>query len=350
MEKESKNCLVLMTALVPTTGHLDLIKFAQKIPETHVHVIINGRTFEPTSLSLRAKALRESLTMDNVTIYEVMDDGAPQSPKGERDLEFWAWWRASIAKEITPVKKWDYVAASEGYGQRLAEELGALFIPYDVARIHNGARGVDARQYPQENWEKLLPAFRKHYAQRAVMFGQESVGKTTVSKILAEILGGDFLEEWARPYLEMGEIGTEVTDEKMRAIATGQGALERAFRDSSPTPFQVLDTDLYSTIGYWRIYGKKEPQYLKDWARELSMGKIYFVLPDDIPFEKDKIRYGGDKRESEKQLWIDLLKEFDLPYVIVPSGSAKEKAEFIAKILLENFANSWHSIREFKRD
>ena len=39
--------VVLMTALVPTTGHVDLINFAASVTD-YVTVVVSSRSFEPT--------------------------------------------------------------------------------------------------------------------------------------------------------------------------------------------------------------------------------------------------------------------------------------------------------------
>lgn len=348
--ESKKNCLILMTALVPTTGHRDLVRFAQGLPDTHVHVMLNARSFEPGSMGMRVKALDASLSMENVTIHGVMDDDALQEPRGPRDDAFWAWWRKSIAHHLG-IDSWDYVVACASYGQRMAQELGAIFLPYDLARVHNDAQGTTVRRDPLGNWGKILPGYRGEHVQRGVMFGQESVGKTTVGSLVAKNLHGHFMEEWARPYLEMPEVGGEVTVEKMHAIDLGQGAFERAFRTSAPAPFEILDTDLYSTIGYWRIFGHEVPTEALQWAEELSRGKIYFLMPDvDVPFVPDPIRYGGDHRESTREFWRDILDEFSLPYIEVSPGSVEEKAEFISEVLRRSFEEAWAPISSFVRE
>ncbi|MCL1837792.1 MAG: hypothetical protein FWG47_00530 [Propionibacteriaceae bacterium] len=53
------NVIVLMTALLPTTGHADLIKFAANLPGTEVWVLINTRSFEPIGHDERLNAFRE---------------------------------------------------------------------------------------------------------------------------------------------------------------------------------------------------------------------------------------------------------------------------------------------------
>jgi hypothetical protein len=37
----------------------------------------------------------------------------------------------------------------------------------------------------------------------------------------------------------------------------------------------------------------------------------------DIPFEMDKLRYGGHERESNDEYWLSLCEEFGLNYVYI---------------------------------
>lgn len=344
-----KNAIILMTALVPTTGHSDLIEFAQHLPNTKVHVLVNSRSFEPLDGGLRVEALQNAVfnkDLNNVVICESLNDTAPQNP--EDMLEgFWEWWKNEINTNFPEVKQWDYVVASEHYGKNIADILGAEFIPYDIERVHNNTKGTFVRQNIWENWINILPVVRREFQYRAVLFGQESVGKTTLSKSVSESLGVPWLVEYARPYLH--EVGEDLSMQKMSNIHAGQKSLQEMFFTKASAPAIILDTDLFSTVGYYRIMGEKVPEELINDALRLN-ADMYFVLPDDIPLVKDPQRYGGDKRESDTQFWIDLLEEFDQPYTIVPSGSVEEKTAWIADCIRNGAEAKTKSVREFVRE
>lgn len=342
-----KHALILMTALLPTTGHADLIDFARKLEDTYVHVLISGRTFEPIPSLQRWIDLNEHYHhVFDVEIVHNVNNSAPQNPEDMPD-GFWDWWRNEINANFPRVPQWDWVVASEPYGQNVADSLGATFLPYDIDRTLNSAKGDAVRKDMWGNWCNILPETRKRFQLKATFFGQESVGKTTVSKRVAELLGVRWLMEWARPYLE--EVGEEVTAEKMNAIRHGQRALQQSFFNRAETPAIVLDTDLYSTLGYYPIMGLEAPP---ECAAEAHKGAsdIYYVLPDDIPFTPDPLRYGGDVRESTIGYWTDLLDEHRQSWVMVPSGTVEDKAHWIAEDIRTRFEDKTRPIADFTRD
>lgn len=353
------NVIILMTALIPTTGHADLIRFASSIPNARVHVLVNGRTFEPVSTEVRVKALMEHFKNDeNVLIRGSVRDDAPQNPEDMPD-GFWQWWADEIngnfqhylgMGESEPMD-WDYVVASEPYGQQVADAIGANFLPYDIARHLNPVKGTTVRTDMINHWNEMIPEMRNHYHFNAVVFGQESVGKTTVSQHVAQKMGNKatWLMEYARPYLETPTIGEELSLQKMEAIHRGQAALQSVTRQNVSTPFAVYDTDLFSTVGYYRIMGVEAPKECIDSAVELS-ANVYYVLPDDIPLVADPLRYGDGVRESDTRFWIDILAEFNQECVLVPSGSVDDKADFIIADMRARFADRVYDVSSFERD
>lgn len=339
-----KHAIILMTALLPTTGHADIIEFSKNIPNTTTHILINGRTFEPLSGELRKLAILEFFN-NEIDVRLSMKDNAPQNPD-EMKVGFWEWWKEEINENFPEVERWDYVVASETYGEKVAECLNAQFLPYDIERTNNTVKSTDVRNDLWNQWDNILPVVRENLMLKTVMFGQESVGKTTLSKAVAEDLNSRWLVEWARPYLET--MGEELSLQKMSNIHQGQAALQKTFFKKASSPILILDTDLFSTIGYYRIMGEEVPSSLIEDANRLS-SDFYYILPDDIPLIKDPLRYGGDKRESNKNFWINILEEFNQEYVIVPSCSVQQKEEWISDHIKQRFSDRIKNIVDFQR-
>jgi HTH-type transcriptional repressor of NAD biosynthesis genes len=344
-----RNTIVLMTALLPTTGHADLIEFAAALPGSKTHVLISGRTFEPIPSVDRWQDLHNHFKgYPNVVIRHSVDDNAPQNPS-DMPKGFWDWWKSEINSSFPEAhEKWDYVVASESYGQQVADSLHARFMPYDISRELNSVKGTPTRRDPWANWDNILLETRRRFMIKATMFGQESVGKTTLSKLVSEKLGVNWIHEYARPYLE--EVGENVDLVAMGNIHAGQAALQSITFNKAYHPALILDTDLFSTVGYYRIMENVDtPEAcIRDAMRLTS--DVYYVLPDDIPFVPDILRYGGDHRESDTSFWIDLLDEFHREYVRVPSGSVEEKANWISEDVKRRFFANFEKISAFKRE
>lgn len=346
--------LIFMSAIVPTVGHRALVEFASRFMEVaggDLHVVITERPGEPFDGSFRACAL-QPITGETVRFHvHEADANTRENPSGPNDSAFWKYWKTLAQKYVRgPV---DFVFASEHYGARIAAELGASFVPFDIDREHTQARGTDVRKRIFERQEDLALTIRDKLASDVIFFGPESCGKTTLSRHFARELRGQLAIEWARPYLET--VGPEITEAKMLTIVRGQRALEHLTRERDRL-LSVFDTNLLTTLGFYRLYGMSAPQeladaiyydYVLDGARSL-----YIVMNDRIPFEQDPLRYGGDKRESTVDFWVYLLEEHKMRYHVVQSINSDDQKDEVLEAIMTQLPipeRSFQSIRDFKR-
>jgi len=294
----------------------------------------------------RYKAIKEAISGQGVMamLYNREIEQNPEAPG------FWQTWRDIFYQY--GFSEGDYIVASEPYGQRLAEELGGVFMPYDLNRSIDPIKATPVRNDPLTlwRWRDMVPEFRKYVMQRVTIFGAESCGKTTLSQDLAVEYNSRWLFEWARPYLEA--VGAEVTDEKMYAIHKGQLALQQHGRwNVTDAPVLFQDTDLFSTVGYWNLWKPEHNinELILDAADNKS--QLYLIAPSNIPFEADPLRYGGHERESADQFWIDLCKSYGLNYRVLTSsdrvGRVKEAGKYIHELLDDNIVQPLHYERTF---
>lgn len=343
------DAIVLMTALVPTIGHKYLIDYAKNLTGWNgkVHVIVGTMDREPVEGNLRYIAIRDTYLNDRkVVIYNLHRD-VPQEPSEHPD--FWNVWR-DIVHEFVDVQPEDYFVASELYGMDMANVLGCKFMPCNRYRETVPVKGSGVRYDLMDSFEFILPEFQKHIRKTITVFGAESCGKTTMAKILAKELNGWFVPEWAREYLET--VGPEITDDSMRAILYGQTALQKTARDDLKNkPFIFQDTDLFSTVGYYKLWGggTDEDLDLVEYNAKQLKSDLYIVMNDGIPFEEDPIRYGGDKRESGMQYWINLLEEYKLPYYVVKATDRRLQTNEVCSAVIKFFDEKTKNIREYKR-
>jgi HTH-type transcriptional regulator, transcriptional repressor of NAD biosynthesis genes len=342
------NAVVLMTALVPTVGHKYLIDFAKNLVGMgELHVIVGTMDREPVDGALRCHSLWDTYRQDRrVTVHHLHRD-LPQDPSEHPD--FWTVWR-DVVREFVDVKPDDYFVASELYGMDMARVLGCKFMPCNRYRETVPVKGTDVRMDLMDSFDQILPAFQQHIRKTVTVFGAESCGKTTMTRALSKELNGHFVPEWAREYLET--VGADVTDERMQTIVHGQAALQRTARaDLFNKPFVFQDTDLFSTLGYYRLWngGTDHDVDLCEYLAKQLKSDFYIVMNDGIPFEADPLRYGGDKRESGMQYWIDLLEEFDLPYYAVPLGNQWQQTNAVCRAVISMFDNAHAHIKNYKR-
>lgn len=314
----------------PTTGHLQLLQFANSVADSGVVAILNTQPHEPYPHE-RADALRQAIRrvgLENrikLIHYKKEIEQDPTTPG------FWPMWhRMMLDFGITQN---DIIVASERYGKKLAEITGTRFFPYDIERAINPAKATPIRVDALQHFGDIIPEFQPYLRTRVTVFGAESTGKTTLSRQLAAALDATWLFEYARPYLE--ETTNEITPSSMSAIWRGQRALQQHADQIAHTPYIIQDTDLFSTVGYWQfphwqpVIGQC-PEKLIDDAMHLQ-SDLYLITRSNIPFEADPLRYGGDTREGSDDYWIQLCKRYHLPFVVIDSDDESTRLNFALK-------------------
>lgn len=313
---------VLMTALPPTKGHLNLIRFASLVADEGAVVIVTTQPTEPFSFeryaAVKAAVQREGIHARVEHIHQMLE----QDPSVEG---FWPMWDALMTQY--GYQKGDINVSSEAYGATLASRLGGTFIPYDPARELYYTKATNIRDHMMQNFADILPDFQRHMRTTVTVFGAESTGKTTLSHALAVELNAHWSFEYARPYLET--VGTEITRTAMENIATGQRALQQSMNSLFDKPFVVQDTDLFSTVGYWNLpEWKSALGPVSDDVRQQALtmrSDLYIITPSNIPFEEDPLRYGGTVREGTDEYWIGICEKYGPNYVVLKSDNRAER-------------------------
>lgn len=333
------NGLILGTFMPFHKGHELLINFGKTYINTFADgkllVILSSRNIEPIPGQLRVDAIKKTYG-DSIKIYHHDDDNAPQNPVDSNDEEFWKYWKniiikASIQCDISPFK-FKYVFSSEDYGDKLAKVVEAEHINFDTARSSINISGTKIRNEPVGHTgminEHMITAMRRRY----VMFGAESVGKTTTTKHLGKLFfESQTLPEFARPYLERME-DKSPSVENMKKIFMGQYAIEQAsISQVGGSLLTFMDTDVMSTFGYARLVKMKHDEFKHLVPKDDK--RTYFILKqEEVPFEKDILRYGGDVRETGDDFWIKLLEEHGMRYFII-RGNYKQRIDTISQII-----------------
>lgn len=338
---------VLMTALPPTYGHLDLIQFAGNILSVdNVVVFLNTQPEEPM-VHERYMALWNA-TEDLNTIQNkpgkfrvAWQNETTQQEPAEDDDAFWADWVGNLRKY--GFQDGDYIVASEPYGVELAKRANGKFMVYDPDRWSRYTKGTSARSHPfgERGWEQIIPDFRRELQKKVTIFGAESTGKTTLTTALSDAywdtgIPTTKLFEWARPYLEMTD--PVVTVEAMERIYEGQRALQWGAYDNVLAPLVLQDTDLYTTIGFWEDWDPQSIDIGIYFDAAMTKSDLYIITPSNIPFEHDILRYGGDERQTNDQYWVDICEKHGLSYVVLEESSLADRVgeamDHIAPLLI----------------
>lgn len=297
---------IVMTALPPTQGHLALIEWAATMSRSlglnQLIVLVDGRPGEPIPVYERITDLASAVAHRYGVYVTGWEKDMPNQPKEHHD--FWGIWQSQLYKEFGTFDPDDVVFSSEDYGAPLARVLGCRHLRFTSNRALVNIQASHIRASPVTFWDYLLPSTARRYQKTITIFGADSTGKTTLTADLRECNPSVATHEWARTYLE--SIGSPTpTEEHMEMIVHGQRALESTAKTVDQVPFIFRDTDLLSTVGYYRLFTGKLPDITIDKA------DLYLLCSTEIPFVPDPLRYGGDKRETTDEYWWSLLKHYD---------------------------------------
>lgn len=300
--------MILGKFLPPHAGHQYLVEFGRQFAE-RLTVLVCSIQREPIPGDLRFAWLRE--LFPDVRVLHVSDE-LPQEPC--EHPQFWDIWREKIREVVgEPI---DYVFASEPYGERLAAELDASFIPVDIAREMVPICGAAIRERPWEHWQYLPECVRPYFVKRVCLFGPESTGKSTLARELAARFDTAYVSEFARGWLDPRQGVGEPDD--IPIIARGQAAAEDAMaRRANRVLF--CDTDLLLTTIWSEVLFGDCPA----WVHETAEGRrydLYLLLDIDVPWFDDHQRYLPHLRQEFFDRCRRALEARQRPYVILRGG------------------------------
>jgi len=173
---------------------------------------------------------------------------------------------------------------------------------------------------------------------KIVLFGPESTGKSTLAQELAKHYNTNFVEEFARNYLQEKwdkyELACELKD--IMPIAKGQIINENIITEKT-TKILFCDTDLLTTATYSKMYfnGYCDPD-LQDYATK-NHYDLYLLMDIDIPWVKDDLR---DRPNDRKVFFNSFKNSLDLNeknYAVI-SGNFEKRKE-MAIYLINNLLN-----------
>lgn len=166
-----------------------------------------------------------------------------------------------------------------------------------------------------------IPKQRPANLVKVVLFGPESTGKTTLSKLLARHYNTVWVREYAREYLQDKWNNERETceDKDLIPIAIGQMKLENELSEKADK-ILICDTDLLETKVYSEEYygGFVHPE-LNAAAKE-NQYDLYLLTYIDTPWEEDDLRDRPEQRQEMFEAFENALKKYNRPYITLKGG------------------------------
>ena len=270
----------------PHAGHQLLVETALGLVD-ELTVLVCSLPGDPIPGPLRLEWMRELFPRVRVIGHDAV---VPQAP--EEDARFWPIWRAIVrAAHPEPI---DLVFASEAYGVRLAEEIGAQAVLVDPERLAIPVTASAIRADPWAQWRFLPAPVRPHFARTICLHGPESTGKSTLASRLARHFDTIFVPEYGRTYCEQHGLDLAMADlvaiARTHAAITG-AALRRCDRRL------ILDTDpLMTAVWAEMLFGRRDPWF----DRFEHTADFYLLLDIDLPWVDDGTRFFGEPERRRR--------------------------------------------------
>jgi HTH-type transcriptional regulator, transcriptional repressor of NAD biosynthesis genes len=300
--------LLLGKFMPPHRGHQFLIEFARQYVE-RLTVMVCSLPGDPIPGHLRHGWV--SRMFPDARVVHVTDD-LPQEPADHPN--FWILWR-DACRAAAGADGVDYVFASEPYGLKLAEVLGARFVPVDTARELVPVSGTAVRADPMRHWEMIPECVRPYFVKRVCVFGPESTGKSTLARDLARAFGTVYAFEYARPHLDPQ--GGRCTSDDIPRIVRGQVATEEALAHQANRVL-FCDTDVLTTCVWGDVLFGHTPQWVRDLAERRGYD-LYLVTDVDVPWVSDGQRFFSEQaqRRAMFERFLGELVSRGRPYRVI---------------------------------
>jgi NadR type nicotinamide-nucleotide adenylyltransferase len=322
--------MLLGKFMPPHRGHQYLIDFARRCVDK-LTVLVCSLPDDPIPGQLRYEWMRDHFGGVQVVHHNRI---VPQTPEDDPE-HFWDIWRELILRHTLPGPH--IVFASEAYGVRLAQELGAQFMPVDPARETVPVTATQIRNDPQRYFEYLLPEARPYFTRRVVLVGPESSGKSTLTRWLAARFKTPCVAEYGRTFQE--NVGRDLRLEDMLAIAAAHQAAEDAVSIQG-NGLIFVDTEAIITKAWSRVFFNAVPDGLEALIKPGRYFLYFLMEPHPHEWHDDGWRLQPDL-DDRMRFFREIraeLETYGCPYVVL-SGDWEDRqhqAEATLQTLLMN--------------
>lgn len=310
-----KTGLTLGKFMPPHKGHEYMIDFAANMCENLI-VIVGGQETDVIPVSLRLHWLEDHYTNKSNIRFIIDYQDVPVTTTDEHgtctDPKFWDIWREKL-KAIEP--NIDAIFTSDRYGQRTADEIGAVWVPVDPKRELFQISATRIRENPMEYFSYLINEARSHFTKTVAIVGPESCGKTMLAKELAYVFDTVYVPEYGRILSEIKN--NDLSENDFKLIADAQETLTKILLEKA-NQVLIQDTEMLTTYLFGKIYLNMDLTYLKDRAKGQTFD-LYILLAPTVEWINDGTRVVS----SDEKRWVfynelkALLDELNKPYVVI---------------------------------
>lgn len=323
MRKKFNDGLCLMKAYPPHLGHLHLIDTAVKNCKT-VHVMVCSLKNETIPGVLRYNWIKQHYKNNKNVIVIHCDQELPQYPS-DCESEFVFYNQHWVPTVYSYIDKLDAVFTSEDYGNEFAFWLDIEHVLVDKDRVKFPVSGTKIRNSAFNNWEFIPDHEKSYFMKRVAILGPESVGKSTLSKKLAEHFSSEYVEEYGRTYTEKtGTTNLKTSD--FIHIAKKQYKMNFAPMKVA-SKFLFCDTEAITTKVFADMYINKRNIPQLDEVIDKQKFDLWILLDIDVPWVDDGTRDFQGERKKHLKLLKNELESRGINYVIISGSNYNDRLQ-----------------------
>jgi len=275
--------LVLGRFLPPHRGHEYLLDVAARTAAP-LTVLVIASPDDPVPGALRVEWVRALAPGAQVAAVDIGADERPMPG----DPGFVRRWVDRVRAHVPEGPAW--LIGSDDGGLRLAEHLGATYVPVDPRRLAVPVSSTVIRLDPIAHWAFLAPCVRPYVVRRVCIVGAAATGKSTLAQTLAAHYRTAWVPEYARVMTE------ELAVERRRLgpadvvrVAVGQITAEDALATHAER-LLLCDTGLDSIVAWSEALFGDCPAWVRDEAAARAYDLYLVCAPDPaLPDDPDAI-------------------------------------------------------------
>ena len=272
-------------------GHVSLIETAKSESEKVVIIVCDNGDKNIITGRKRVRLIKELFPSNRIQIVLRLDMTEYNLPSECVTEDEWKRWSSKLINicEDQGFGAPNCIFGGEQYVSTLSKHMNisSHVVERNDPKQTTVVSATEVRESPITSFEKIPQSVKRDMAKRVVLFGSESVGKTTMAKQLANKYNCCWVPEGARRIL--GDV--QVTNiSQMEFIAAEQLRSEDHICAYNNSPIVFCDTDLVVTTVYADYYF---PNECPDWIRhaaEQRQYSLYLFLSCEVPWVSDPLR------------------------------------------------------------
>ena len=298
-------------------GHEYIISTALNEMDHVIVVLYNASLVTEIPESIRAGWIKTIFPSVEIIIAE---DGPQETGYTREIIEM----QNNFLIKLLRGRKINSFYSSENYGKHVADALNCNNRIVDLKRNSYSINGTKLRDNPVKYKEFVSKCVFDEIKPKYYFIGAPSTGKTTISKYCAEYLNGAYCEEYGREYWFKNQREHRLTMLDLEIIAEEHTKSENEiFKYEYNLTF--IDTCVITTYAYALYYYNEASEKLKNILKKsLYKYKNVFLCDEDIPFDDSWDRSGPNSRKVIQNINKDLMKKFNLNFILL-SGALENR-------------------------